>query len=372
MFVTVILFLVVLSLLVFVHELGHFWAARRSGMKVEEFGFGFPPRLLGFQRSGGRWATVWGHGQPKNPEATVYSVNWIPLGGFVRILGENGDSAEDPRSFANGTFAGRFLTLVAGVTMNVVLAWALFSFGYVLGLPVAVSGPDQLPSGARFENPEVAIVEVFRGQEAEAAGLKPGDVVVSVDGQRFQGVGEVQAYVRNQSGKVFSFEVRRQGQLLTLSVPSKPKPKVDEGPTGISLAQVGTLRYPWYQAPLEGLKTTANQLLNILVGFYQLLTSRLGLDSLGGPVKIAQLTGQVASMGAVHLLQFTAFLSLNLAVLNVLPLPALDGGRILFLAIEKLRGRRNNRTLEQAVNAVGFALLILLMAAVTVNDIFRS
>jgi regulator of sigma E protease len=145
---TILLFLLVLGLLVFVHEAGHFIVAKKSGMKVEEFGFGFPPRIVGIQKTGGRLRFVWGHKPAADVEKTVYSINWIPLGGFVKILGENNDESADPRSFVNQSFFRRLLTLLAGVLMNVVLAWALIAIGFMIGLPNDIP---HLPSKDPFQ-----------------------------------------------------------------------------------------------------------------------------------------------------------------------------------------------------------------------------
>src|ERR1051326_2096579 len=156
MLMTIIIFIIVLGLLVFVHEFGHFIVARRSGMGVEEFGFGFPPRMFGLQKIGGRWKIIWGHKPPLDRDQIVYSINWIPLGGFVKILGENNDHEDDSRSFINKPFWPRFLTLVAGVCMNVILAWVLYSGGYMFGLPVAIDASQQLPKGATFSDQQTA------------------------------------------------------------------------------------------------------------------------------------------------------------------------------------------------------------------------
>jgi len=369
MVTTIIIFIVILGLLVFVHELGHFIAARKSGMKVDEFGFGFPPRMFGLQKIEGKWKIIWGHKPPLDKDQTVYSVNWIPLGGFVKIRGENNEHEEDPRSFINRPFGARLITLVAGVLMNVLLAWALISVGYSIGLPVALEDINQIPKGATFTDSQNAIIEVVPGLPAAEAGIKPGDIVVSVNGQKFNNIDELRDYIRGNAGAEFNFEIKRVTENLNLKVQSIKEPKPGEGPTGIALANLGKLQYPWYSAVWQGAKTTIVQLQNIVVGLYTLISGKLGLSSLGGPVKIAQLTGQVADMGFNYLLQFTAFLSLNLAILNILPFPALDGGRVAFLIIEKFRGKRNNQKLEQYVNTAGFVFLLLLMLLVTIKDV---
>lgn len=379
---TIVIFVIVLGLLVFVHEFGHFIVAKKSGMGVEEFGFGFPPRMAGVQNIGGKWRWVWGHRAPKPAVAvesdgeqkgdrTIYSINWIPLGGFVRITGENNEQENNPRSFINKPFWPRFLVLVAGVIMNVLLAWALITGGFIAGLPAAVSSQSDVPKNAKFFGEQIAILEVVKDLPANKAGLQVNDVILSVDGQNFSQVGEISGYIKSNAGRRFDFEIRRGKEIRHIFAESVANPPAGEGPTGIALAEVGKLKFPWYAAAWEGAKSTLEQVLNIYKGFGQLLTGKVGLGSLGGPVKIAKLTGQVAGMGFIYLVQFTAFLSLNLAVLNILPFPALDGGRVLFLIIEKIRGRRNNQKVEQWFNTAGFVLLIVLMIMVTVKDIIK-
>jgi regulator of sigma E protease len=413
MFITILIFIAILGILVLAHEFGHFIVARKSGMKVEEFGFGFPPRIVGIQvykdkeikninrtesieiskteiESSGKgivieeikdvikeedevkfkkWHFVWGRKEPVNKEKTVYSVNLIPLGGFVKILGENNEYESDPRSFINRPFWPRLLTLVAGVLMNVILAWALISAGFGVGLPTAVSSLDDLPKGANYKNPKVVILEVMPGLPADKAGIQAGDEILFIDGVNTQSLEQVQNYILQNKGKQFDFKVKRVNQDFDIKVNSLKDPGPDQGPNGIALAYIGKLQYPWYSAIYEGAKTTYFQIETIAKGIYRLFATKAGLSSLGGPVKIARLTGQVADMGFIYLIQFTAFLSLNLAILNILPFPALDGGRILFLIIEKIRRKRNNQKLEQITNTVGFALLLLLMLAVTIKDI---
>ena len=381
MLTTVLIFIIILGLLVFVHEFGHFIVAKKSGMRVLEFGFGFPPRLIGFQKVGGKWRVIIGHhNTPPAAEAaatppilggdeTIYSINAIPLGGFVKIWGENNEHEGDPQSFINKPFGKRFATLVAGVVMNVILTWVLISIGFMVGMPTAIDDTSTLPQAARFTDRQPAIIEILPNSPAEKAGLLPGDAILQINGQSFSSVEQIRDYIRANAGKVFEFKVKRAGEEVPISVQSSETFAQGEGPTGIALAEVGKLSFPWYAGLWEGARATYTQLGNIIGGLYHLFTSKLGLQSLGGPVKIAQITGQVADMGFIYLLQFTAFLSLNLAILNILPFPALDGGRVLFLIIEKLRGVRNNPKIEQAFNAAGFALLILLMILVTIKDV---
>ena len=195
---------------------------------------------------------------------------------------------------------------------------------------------------------------------------------MALDNHNAESVKPIQSYVQSDTGSPINFLVNRSGNLLNLSVTPSANPPKGQGPTGIVLSQVGLLRYPFLYSISEGAKTTVMELGSITSGLYQLVSGKLGLSNVGGPVKIAKLTGQVRDMGFIYLLQFTAFLSLNLAVLNILPFPALDGGRVLFLIIEKIRRKRNNQKLEQWTNTLGFVLLIMLMVAVTINDIVKK
>ncbi|HEX3099904.1 MAG TPA: RIP metalloprotease RseP [Patescibacteria group bacterium] len=369
MIITILIFLAVLSLLVFVHELGHFVVAKRSGMQVDEFGFGFPPRLFGIQKVGGKWKIVWGR-KHSGTEDTVYSINAIPLGGFVKIMGEDNDDGQvDERSFGNKPFWRRFFTLAAGVIMNFILAGVLLSIGYMAGLPIAVEDLSQVPSNATFTEQHVAIIDVVPGSPAEKAGIMPSDIIQSVDGRTFDTAQGLQDYVRANKGKAMEFNVERVNENKTFRVESLAEPKEGEGVVGMGLALYGKLKFSPLPAIGQGFQTAYHQLVNIASGLYHLFASGEGLKSLGGPVKIAQITGQVADLGIIPLLQFAAFLSLNLALLNVLPLPALDGGRILFLLIEKIRGKKNNAKIEQYANAIGFMALLLLMLVITARDV---
>ncbi len=377
MLLTTITFIIVFGVLVFVHEFGHFWVAKKSGMKVDEFGFGFPPRLAGIQRTNGRWSFVWGHKPPQDPEQTVYSINWIPLGGFVKIVGENNDHEEDPRSFVNRPFWGRFFTLVAGVFMNVVLAWVLISIGFMINLPAEISGPSTPPAHAIISKPQVMIRDLVAGSPAQKAGAQAGDIILSVDGNRFIDYDQVRSYIQGKPEQNIQFILQRTDKSVSLTVHADRSQESGKGMVGIEMANIANVRYPWYLAFTEGAKGVFYQAYNIVSGLGQLVSGHVGLKSLGGPVKIAQLTGQAQRLGFIYLMQFAAFLSLNLAILNILPFPALDGGRVLFLFIgwfvEKITGKKNInlRNIEQWVNTVGFVLLVLLMLAVTVKDVIQ-
>jgi regulator of sigma E protease len=253
--------------------------------------------------------------------------------------------------------------------MNVLLAWILLSIGYAVGLPVAINSTQSIPHGSRLLNQRIAIIDIVPEGPASKEGFQVGDSFISVDGRSFETTEQLQAYIAENKGKAFAFKVQRGDEVVEKNVQSNAQPAPNQGATGIALAQVGQLRFPVHRAIWEGATTTVSQLGAIVKGLYEVFTSKQGVQSLGGPVKIAQITGQVADLGAIYLLQFTAFLSLNLAILNALPFPALDGGRVLFLLIEKVRGKRNNQAIEQWANTIGFMLLLLLMLLVTVRDV---
>lgn len=355
---TLIIFLVILGLLVFVHELGHFVMAKRAGMQVEEFGFGFPPRLFGFKRN-----------------ETIYSVNWIPLGGFVKISGEDGDDPSNPSAFSNKGFWARFSTLIAGVTMNVVFAWILISIALGVGLPTVVDEGQNLPASAKISDSTVAFRSIADQSPAQAAGFKVGDAVVEAAGVRIDSVEQLQKVTLENAGKETKYKIRRGDSVLEKNLTPRQNPPEGQGPLGVGLATIARVSYPWHEVLYRGLGATYNTLVFTVTSFAEIIGRWIGGESVGdalsGPVGIAVITRDMAELGFIYLLQFTAILSINLAVINSIPFPALDGGRILFLIIEKLRGRKLPQAAEQWANTAGFALLLLLMVFITVKDVGR-
>lgn len=353
MLTTVLLFLAILTLLVFVHEAGHFITAKKSGATVLEFGFGFPPRMLHIHRNG-----------------TDYSINWIPLGGFVRIKGENGDSA-DPDSFSSLSAWKRFLTLISGVGMNLVLAFALLTILYATGAPASVD--QQLPRGSVIQNQHIQVVSVVAGSAAEKVGIKEGDLVQSIDGQQLTSVSVIQSYNADHANTPETVILDRGGNTQMVTI--VPEASADGGKAvwGVGLAETGIVRFPWYTALYYGLRNTFLLAWNILVALVLLFKDiivhlRISAD-VTGPVGIAAMTGQVAHLGFQYLLQFAALLSINLAVVNILPFPALDGGRVAFLVFEKLRGKALNIKTEALIHNIGFSTLLILVALITVRDL---
>ena len=357
---TATVFIIVLSILIFVHELGHFLTAKKAGMKVEEFGFGFPPRAWGIKRG-----------------ETIYSVNWIPFGGFVKILGEDGEHKDNHRSFAHAKPGIKSLVLVAGVTMNLLLAVALLSVGNYIGLRIGLSDSDL---NGRVKDLKIQIVQIADNSPAQKAGLLALDEIKGIKigntPEYFvQKVADVQNIVNANKGNRVILDIRRGSQEVDKEIIPRINPPAGEGALGISLAATGIVNYPWYQAIYRGVQDTYFIARDTLFGYGLIIknlfsTGKPGVE-LTGPVGIAVVTGQAARLGFAYLIQFMSLISINLAILNILPFPALDGGRLLFVIIEKIRRKPVSKKIENAVNAFGFALLLILMVYVTTKDVIK-
>jgi regulator of sigma E protease len=373
--VTLLIFIAVLAVLVISHEWGHFIAARKSGMRVYEFGFGFPPRLFGIrfeknQLGKKKVRFIWGRKNDEDmQEGTIYSFNLVPLGGFVRIKGEDGGD-QGPDSFSAQKTWKRAVTLMAGVGMNIVLAFILLSVGFMLGTPQAT---ENIPPGAKVANSHLEIMETIPGKPASEAGLQMGDIIVSLDDLQNPSVAAMQDYVNAHKDVAITVTVKRGEELIKKDIHPFVYENTGKGGLGVSLIEVGLVKYSWYKSLYYGLIMTGLYLKEILFSFYYLVVQLFAgapvSDSLSGPVGIAVMTGKVAKMGFNYLLNFTALLSLNLAVLNVLPIPALDGGRLLFLIISKIKGKPVEQKYEQIAHGIGFLLLISLVIVITVKDL---
>ncbi|MFH1427286.1 MAG: RIP metalloprotease RseP [Patescibacteria group bacterium] len=373
MLLTIIIFILLLSVLVFVHELGHFLMARRYGVKAEEFGFGFPPRIWGVYRNKeGKWQQVKGKREVIDAPGTIMSINWIPLGGFVKIKGENGENEEENDSFAGRSIWQRFVMLSAGVSMNVILAAILISIGLMFGLPQALDGVNPK---AKISDEKIQIAQVLPNTPAAAVGLEMADIIISIDNQGFKTEDDIQAYNKSKVDQEITYKIKRGQDEIIFNVTPTIIKEIGDGGIGISIVTTGLVKYPWYLAIWEGVKTTIFLTWYIIVAFYELfknliLGQGVSID-IAGPVGIAAFTGQVARMGFVYLIQFTALLSINLAIINFLPIPALDGGRALFLLIEKIKGSPVKREVEAVIHNIGFTILMLLVLVVTFRDVAR-
>jgi regulator of sigma E protease len=354
MIITIILFLIVLAVLIFVHELGHFLIARACGIRVDEFALGFGPKL---------WKMKKGE--------TTYALNLVPFGGYVKIFGENPDDEsiggpDSARSFVHKTKVQQIAVLAAGVFFNFLFAWIIIMALFMTGVPA--SHDDYPEYASRLDSPRITITYVEPGTPADAAHLTAGDIV-----QGFPTVEAVQNAVNASETKGIDLTYTHLGKEMTTHVVAKQGIVPDKYAIGISMDNVSTLRLPIHLAIYEGtrytlhvIKTIAQGLWDLIVGMFK---GKSALSSVSGPVAIAKYVGDAANLGLSYLLMFTALISINLGVLNLVPFPALDGGRILFVLIEALIRRPIKPKIANTVNAVGFALLLLLMVVVTYRDI---
>ena len=374
---TFIIFIIILGVLVLVHELGHFLVAKRNGVISDEFGFGFPPRIIGtYKDKQGKRRWIFGNKEIgsdlKNENETIYSFNLIPLGGFVKIRGEDGEDKEDKKSFANQTIWVRFKILFAGVLMNFILAIVLFSLAFQIGLPESV-GDDYQADDAKIQ-----IAQVVKDSPAEEMGLEMGDRVLSIQTEEgLMSVNKIKTFqelIENNRGKEISMNIEREGEedLLVLKSEIREEAPEDQGLLGVQLVRTTFARYGFFEATWMAVQTSFSMILAILVFLGDLIvrifSSQPVTADVAGPVGIAVMTGKMVQFGLAYVFQFVALLSINLAVINLLPIPALDGGRIFFLLIEKIKGTPLSQKLEGTANAIGFLLLILLMVFVTVKD----
>ncbi len=384
MLFTIVIFIAVLSVLVFAHEAGHFFTARRLGVKAEEFGLGFPPRAIGwYQNQAGHGRLVWGNKKIEQlqnnrnqdlipgPQNTVYSLNWLPLGGFVKIKGEDGEEKEATNSFASKRIWQRVLILSAGVIMNILLAWFLFSWGYLIGMP---QSRGSLGPQAHITQSQVMVAQVLPNSPASRAGLKDGDLLLEVNHIQIKNEKTLQDVIASRANQKTVLVIKRGGQEQTVQVEPQAK-NGQRALIGVGISYSGLVSYPFWWAIWEGLKTTGWLLGQIFISLWLLVAELFRGQSVtaqfAGPIGIANITGQAARLGFSYLLQFTALLSLNLAVINILPFPALDGGRILFLIIEKFKGKPVRRETENLIHNIGFLLLMVLILFVTYKDIIR-
>jgi regulator of sigma E protease len=348
-----ILIIAFLSLvgLIIIHELGHFLIAKKLGVKVEEFGLGFPPRI---------WAKKIGE--------TLYSFNWIPFGGFVKIYGHEEPAKGDPRSFSERPFWQRSLIILGGVLVFWVVAAIILSVVMVIGAPTAID--DSATTG--LINPKVQIMAVQKDSPAQAAGLQVGDIITG-----FDKVSEVQSFAEANKGKEIVLTIKRGADVFNVDMTLRQDFGENEGAMGVALVRTDLKKYPWYIAPIKGIEATINMTYTIIVSWGMLLGSIFSGHGVPegvqvtGIVGIFQLFTEVGGLGVSYFLQFVAIIAVHLAIINSLPIPALDGGWFLFMVIEKVKGKPLNQILVQRTSAVFFFLLVGLMIWITIRDIIR-
>ncbi|PJA49495.1 hypothetical protein CO169_01825 [Candidatus Shapirobacteria bacterium CG_4_9_14_3_um_filter_39_13] len=376
MILTLITFLLVLSVLIFAHEFGHFLAAKKAGIKVEEFGFGYPPRLFG-----------------KKFRGTIYSLNWLPFGGFVRLYGEQADKKiKSQDAFCQKNKKTRSLVLLAGVFFNFLLAIVVFTVVYSF-------------SGIPTKTDKVKILGVIPGSPAAQSGLKENDKVLKIDDKTLKDSQAFIELIEKGKGQQLLLTIEREkdnpcetqvfggmigkesqpafscqeGKLLLWVVP-RENPPAQEGPLGVIISDMEMKKYPLWQMPFRGMVEGSKEALAWLVliikalagMFFNLFAKGVIPQDVAGPVGIFQITGLVAQTGFLNVLQFIGILSINLAVINLLPLPALDGGRLFYIFIyEGLFRRKSNPAMEAIINTIGIVFLFCLIILITFNDIKR-
>ena len=363
---SIIIFLIILLVLVLVHEFGHFFVAKRFKIRVDEFGFGFPPKLFG-----------------KRYGETEYSLNLLPLGGFVKIFGETPDDEnmngpDSGRSFINKPKWQQALVLLAGVFMNFLLAWILFSFGFMSGLPTSVQSANDADIPVRDVN--LVILSVTPDSPAELAGLKTGDKIIEYGSSsdnfiRNTSPEALQVFIAsNQSGEVYLNYTRGSTENIENA---KIVPRIENGKPiiGIAMDEIGIAKMGFFRALAQGMKLTLLVVKETSVGLYGLIADGLSgkgsLESVTGPVGLVGFVGDAYQFGFFYLVSFAALISVNLAIINLFPFPALDGGRLLFLLIEKIKGSRIHPDIANTANMIGFFLLITLMFFITYHDIVK-
>ena len=365
-----LILILVIVVLVVVHEFGHFVAAKLSGMRVDEFGVGYPPRAALLAKVG----------------ETSYTLNWIPFGGFVKIYGEDGITSgqeagavsKHSRSFTSKNRFLQAVVLVAGVAMNLLLAYVLITGALIAGTPQALA-PDQV---AGAEHVQLMVADVLPGSPAALAGLVPGDVIESavttrgvwraLDPESFT------TFVTESGGSAIKLSLVRSGS--EVSVTATPAQGVaasdpERYALGVQVASVGVVPLSLGEAVVQGAaitwsatKLTAQGLVQF---FSSIVTFSANLAQVSGPVGIAGAVGSASAEGFGSLLSLMAIISINLALINLIPVPALDGGRLLFVIIESITRRPIKPRVAEAMNGIGFAFLILLMLVVTAHDIFK-
>ena len=361
----ILIFILVLGILVFVHELGHFLFAKLFKIRVDEFGFGYPPKMFQFGTFRG----------------TRLTMNWVPFGGFVKIFGENDDGGElsPEEKQVSMVYKPRWqqlLVMFGGILFNIVFAWMLFSGLYMSGVTSSI---DSAPAGYAFDETRLLVSGILPEAPADVAGLETGDelkeyfsatdTVTVTD----EDITDVAAFINatGEQGQSVGFVVLRDQKLEIITMEPATGVVGDGYGVGINLDRVGELQLPVHQALWYGAKNTIAFTGAIFEGFWQLISGQISADNVSGPVGIVKQVGDATSIGISYLIGFTALLSLNLAVLNFIPFPASDGGRMLIILIESIIRKRLKPTVVNWVNTIGFFALILLMVVVTVKDVIN-
>lgn len=357
---TALLVVGILVFLIVVHELGHFIAAKIARVKVEEFGIGYPPRAFTFGKFGG----------------TEYTLNWIPFGGFVRLYGDVGEDQHGSGSLVDANRGVQAVILVAGVAMNAVAAWALFTTALHIGIPRVVETPME------GEVVRLLIANVVPGSPADTAGVAAGDEIVGLEDDDVvlttltpEAFAE---FIRAHPGEPVTLTYLHAGEEKSANIiPAHAVvPEAAGRPAlGVGVVLVSSRPLSWGAAALEAFTATRNAFVTVARGLGSIVQRAVAgmpaFSEIVGPIGLVGVVGDAAENGAGNVLALAAFISVNLALINLIPVPALDGGRLLLLGIEAVMRRSAPKLALQILNAFGVALILFLMVTVTYNDIVR-
>ncbi|SDC73954.1 regulator of sigma E protease [Succiniclasticum ruminis] len=337
---TILACIFVFGILVTVHEFGHFITAKLTGMKVEEFSIGFGPTI--YQQQEGE---------------TLYSLRMLPLGGYNKIAGMDPDDPEDPeRGFNSKPVSSRMLVILAGSLMNILLPVLIF-FGLFLAFGMDV--PENKP----------VLGQIIEGYPAEQSGLKEGDRILSINGKPVHEWLDIRKNIADSGMQPIPFEIQRDKEKLTITVTPGVNPETGKPFIGV-VSSLKNVRLTPGQAAVASVTATKNIIKNMYASLYHMVTGKTKAE-FSGPVGVAKMAGEVAHKGFDRLMQFTAMLSLNLAIINLLPLPALDGGHFLILLIEAVTGHKLGKTAMQNIQKVGVAMILALTIFATFKDLTR-
>ncbi len=358
---TALLVVGILVVLIVAHELGHFVAAKLFGVKVEEFGVGYPPRAFSFG--------IWG--------GTEYTLNWIPFGGFVRLFGDEGEGQRGKGSLMEARRWKQALILVAGVTANLAMGWFLFTCALHVGIPRVVDSPSEAKSA------RLMVADVVPGSPADAAGMVAGDRILAVQDPSHVSAAtlspdSVSDFIKTRGGKALEVTYFHAGATTTSEIIPAHGVVPDEAgrpALGVALVLVTNESLPWGSAALGAINATKGAFVTILQGLWTILDRALhgapNFSDVVGPLGLVQVVGEASQNGFGNVLALAAFISVNLAIINLIPVPALDGGRLFLLGIEAVFRRGAPRLAVHILNAIGVALIVLLMITVTYHDIIR-
>jgi len=344
MLLTIVSFIFVFTIITIVHEGGHLFFAKRAGIRVHEFGIGFGPTLFSIKKN-----------------HTTYKINLLPILGYVNIAGIETESQEEKdtpeeEKYYNKSVSAKFKAIFAGPFMNLVLGFLVFSLVFsITGAPIGISNE---------------IATISPGSQAAKIGLLPGDKLEAINGKVFEEPEEAVKLIHKNAGKELVLSIKRGKNKLRLAAIPEYHKRMKVGLIGFSLKAVYEKVNP-FKAILMGAQQTVGLALMILILLGRLLTGQLAVGDLAGPVGIAQITGQYAQQGFISLLSFLAFFSVNVAVVNLLPIPALDGGRLFFVLLEFIRRKPISIEKENKVHHIGLIMLLGLIALLTVNDVLR-